>query len=304
VGIDPRWDSLPEPVKAGGDPPTAFRLFGTRVIEAVQDIAVAVKPQVAFFERYGWRGMETFEALCRLARERGIIVIGDLKRGDIGSTAEAYAEGWLGEKGVLDAMTVNPYLGADSLEPFVNVARENGRGLFVLVRTSNPSARDVQDLRAAGELAPERDRGVFEVVLRRNRRWLCGEDQTQPLYPLYRRVGELVQQWGEGDLGECGYSLLGAVVGATYPEEAGELRKALPTVPFLVPGYGAQGGSAADVAPAFDADGLGAVVNSSRGVIFAHSKEPYASQFGEERFDEAVRAAAEAARENIAVALG
>ena len=275
MGIDPRWDSLPEPVKAGGDPPTAFRLFGTRVIEAVQDIAVAVKPQVAFFERYGWRGMETFEALCRLARERGILVIGDLKRGDIGSTAEAYAEGWLGEKGVLDAITANPYLGEDSLEPFVRVARENGRGLFVLVRTSNPSARDLQDL------------GVAEA---------SGA-------PLYRRVGELVRKWGERDVGESGYSFVGAVVGATYPEEAGELRKALPTVPFLVPGYGAQGGSAADVAPAFDAQGLGAVVNSSRGVIFAHSKEPYASQFGEKRFDEAVRAAAEAARENIGSAV-
>jgi orotidine-5'-phosphate decarboxylase len=275
VGLDPRWELLPEALRADGDPPTAFRRFGAEIIEAVADLAAAIKPQVAFFEQYGWRGMEAFESVCRLARQRGLLVIGDLKRGDIGSTAEAYAEGWLGGD-CLDAITVNPYLGTDALEPFVRTARDRGRGLFVLVRTSNPSACDLQDLPVADGSGTR---------------------------PLYRVVGDLVRRWGEGDLGECGYSFVGAVVGATYPDEAAELRAALPGVPFLVPGYGAQGGSAADVVPALDGRGLGAVVNSSRDIIFAYRREPYEREFGEQRFDEAARAAAEAARAAIEGAL-
>jgi len=262
VGLDPRPELLPPSLSPAPDAGAeavakAFLAFNEAVIEAVAPYAVAVKPQVAFYEKLGPAGMETFARTCRAAAERGLLVIGDVKRGDIGSTAEAYADAWFGGPYACDAITLNPYLGADSLRPFVSRCEE-GYGCFVLVRTSNPGAADLQDVRDA-----------------RGR-------------PLYLRTAEMLASLGGDSVGECGYSAVGAVVGATWPEQLAELRAAFPSLPFLVPGYGAQGGTAEDVRGAFDADGLGAVVNSSRGIIFAYRK--YESYGFEE-------AAARAARE-------
>jgi orotidine-5'-phosphate decarboxylase len=246
VGIDPRWENLPETLRGGAgaapDPERAaeaYRRFGDAVVDVVAGYAPAVKFQSAFYEALGPPGLAALGASMAHARSRGLLVIFDGKRNDIGSTAEAYAGAYLGGPWAADAVTVNPYLGSDGIRPFVAAAARSGGGLFALVRTSNPSAGELQDLDCGGR-------------------------------PLYRRVAEAVARWGEDHRGAAGYSLVGAVVGATGPAQLAELRAALPGVPLLVPGYGSQGGTAADVAGAFDADGLGALVNSSRGVIFAH----------------------------------
>jgi orotidine-5'-phosphate decarboxylase len=232
VGIDPRLESLPNALRAEHpDPAKAFEAFGLRVLELVEPFAGVVKPQAAFFEQYGPDGFAAMGAILRRARELGFVSILDAKRGDIASTAEAYAAAAFGPTWDADSLTVNPYLGQDAVEPFVRAARRNGRGLFVLVRTSNPGAGLFQDLSCEGR-------------------------------PLYRHVAEAVVRWNDG-AGD-----VGAVVGATHPAELKELRAALPGVWLLVPGYGAQGGTAADVRAAFTADGSGAVVNSSRGVTF------------------------------------
>lgn len=272
VGLDPRPGQLPPELRpAPGalreNVAERFRIFNRRVIEAVAPFAVAVKPQVAFYEALGPAGLAAYEDATAYAREKGLLVIGDVKRGDIGSTAQAYAEAHLGPGGA-DGVTVNPYLGEDGLLPFVETARKNGRGLFVLVKTSNPSAAQLQDLEADGE-------------------------------PVYVHVGTLVDRLGAGDVGESGYSLVGAVVGATQAASAERLRSLMPRSVFLVPGYGAQGGSAADCAPCFNPDGLGAVVNSSRGIIFAWESSPWKERFGPERWTEAVAAAASQMREEL-----
>lgn len=284
VGLDPRLERLPaelKPAPEGGDlTPAACAEavveFNRRVIGAVAEFAVAVKPQIAFYERLGSRGVRAYAETIRLARAAGLLVIGDVKRNDIASTAAAYAAAHLGPPDgqppdsdlAADAVTVNPYLGADGIRPFLQSAAAAGGGLFALVKTSNPSSADVQDVECEGR-------------------------------PLFERVGELVEGWGAEHRGQSGYSLLGAVVGATYPEELARLRRLMPHAPFLVPGYGAQGGGAADAAPAFDADGLGAVVNSSRGVIFAWQRTPYAQKYGEARWTDAVRAAARHMRRDL-----
>ncbi len=267
VGIDPRLEQLP-PELAGMPPADAFVAFAHGVVEAVAEHAAAVKPQVAFFEALGCEGMRAYAETVRIAREAGLLVIGDVKRSDIASTAAAYATAHLGADGgdfVADAVTVNPYLGADGVRPFLDAAAAHGRGVFALVKTSNPSSADIQDLDCGGR-------------------------------PLYERVAELVEEWGAPLRGESGYSSLGAVVGATYPQELARLRELMPHTPFLVPGFGAQGGGVDEVKAAFDPDGLGAVVNSSRGIIFAYEKEPYRTEFGPGRWREAVRAAAEEMR--------
>ncbi len=237
VGIDPRWESLPLSIrKAYPDPATAFEQFGLRVLELVEPFAGVIKPQAAFFEQFGPAGFSAMQTILRRAKEMGFVTILDAKRGDIASTALAYAEAAFGPTWDADSLTVNPYLGRDAVEPFLQVARQHDRGLFVLVRTSNPGAGLFQDLVCDGR-------------------------------PLYRHVAEAVVQWnaGRGDVG--------AVVGATHPKELQELRQALPGVWLLVPGYGAQGGTAADVKAAYDAKGLGAVVNSSRGITFPYRPE-------------------------------
>jgi orotidine-5'-phosphate decarboxylase len=268
VGIDPRADLLPQAVAARGaegslvELADAFERFGRGVIDVVAALVPAIKLQVAFFEELGPAGMQALAALIRYAHENGLLVIVDGKRNDIGTTAAAYARGFLGPKSAwgADALTVSPYLGDDSLTPFVDTAQKEGCGLFVLVKTSNPGGRLFQDLVCDGR-------------------------------PVYGHVAAHVERLAAETAGQCGYGAVGAVVGATYPEQLVELRKAMPHTCFLVPGYGAQGGTAKDVAVAIDARGRGAIVNNSRGILFAYRNPPYAEQFGESRWQEAVEAA-------------
>ncbi len=268
VGLDPRVNSLPESIKPSKNAgpveiADAFREFCYGVIEAVADLTPVVKPQVAFFEQLGAAGMVALAQVIQKAREAELLVVVDGKRNDIGSTAEAYADGWLGNQSVWqgDALTVSPYLGDDSLEPFTKVASERDAGLFVLVKTSNPGGALWQDK---------------QLVDR----------------PLYRQVGEHVEMISASTQGDCGYGVTGAVVGATYPEQLAELRAAMPHTWFLVPGFGSQGGTAEGVAGGFDKNGLGAVVNSSRGVIFAYNNQA-AGCYSPENWQGPVRTAAE-----------
>lgn len=267
VGLDPRWEQLPTVLKQNCADDFAGRAQGYEsfcraVIDVVATRVAAVKPQAAFFEEYGPAGLAALGNVVAYAREKGLLVIMDGKRNDIGSTAEAYARGYLGRSSAwgCDALTVSPYLGADSLEPFINVAAERGAGLFVLVKTSNPGSGMLQDKKV--------------------------DEQ-----PMYRIVGQYVENQSTAHCGESGYGHVGAVVGATFPEQLAELRAAMPHTWFLVPGYGSQGGTAKDVAPAFDVNGLGAVINNSRGVIFAHQRPEYKDRYGESRWQEAVAAA-------------
>lgn len=265
VGIDPRPEDLPDgfldayPGDRSGVA-RALEAFGRGVVEVVAPLVPAVKFQAAFYEAYGPEGVSALHSTAAHAKEAGLVVLMDGKRNDIGLTAEAYARAYLGKVPVgdrfepsweVDAMTVNPYLGSDGIIPFVKVAAREGKGVFVLVRTSNASAREFQDLESDGR-------------------------------PIYRHVAERLASWAISHRGDSGYSLVGAVVGATYPAELAELRKALPGVPFLVPGYGTQGGTAADVAPAFDSEGLGALINNSRGITFAYRKPSAVALFGDD----------------------
>jgi orotidine-5'-phosphate decarboxylase len=276
VGLDPRMDQLPKVLIRGGDSLAeqagVFRTFCRGVIDAVANLVPIVKPQSAFFEELGPPGVAALVEVIRYAHDRGLLVILDAKRNDIGSTAEAYARGMLGRDSPwgADALTVSPYLGEDSLEPFVTVARQRGAGLFILVKTSNPGGGLLQDLEVA---SPNERAGAS-----RPRR-------------VYNYVAALVERLSQETVGESGYGLAGAVVGATYPAQLAELRAAMPHTWFLVPGYGSQGGAAADVAPGFDRNGMGAVINNSRGLIFAHARKEYADQFGPDHWQDAVAAA-------------
>ncbi len=270
VGLDPRAEMLPEGILPQGinaDPDKqarAYVQFCRGVIDVVAPLVSAVKPQAAFFEQLGPPGMAALAATIEYAQQMGLLVILDGKRNDIGSTAAAYARGFLGPGGQsawgADAMTVSPYLGDDSLKPFVEVAIERGAGVFVLVKTSNPGGGMFQDLVADGR-------------------------------PLYRHVAEYVERLAAETVATCGYGAIGAVVGATYPEQLAELRAEMPHAWLLVPGFGSQGGTAADMAVAFDRRGTGAIVNNSRGIIFAHARSPYAERFGPARWQEAVEVA-------------
>ncbi len=255
VGLDPRWESLPEELRSRHGDGTlaavarAFEEFCARVLDVVAPLVPVVKPQSAFFEMCGPAGFAVLQRLLHRARDRGLVTILDGKRNDIASTATAYADAAFAGISFMDrqhtvwdadALTVNAYLGRDAIEPFIQSARRDGRGLFVLVRTSNPGAGQFQDLVCDGR-------------------------------PLFLHVAEAVGAWSKENLGRCGYGDVGAVVGATHPAELAAVRQALPQAFFLVPGFGAQGGSAQDTAPAFAPDGLGAVVNSSRGIIFSFS---------------------------------
>lgn len=283
VGIDPRLDRLPREILsrfagAGTDAAAAaeaFRIFGTRIVEVVARFAVAVKPQVAFFERLGPPGFEAFSQVCRKAREIGLIVIADVKRNDIQSTALAYAQAYLGPlpgselpPGFdVDAVTLTPYLGSDGIQPFVDAATVHGKGLFVLVRTSNKSAVEFQDRLCDGR-------------------------------KLYELVAEKVVEWGKEMVGASGYSSVGAVVGATWPEEARQLREIMRHTPFLVPGFGAQGAGVEEVTPCFDEHGLGAIVNASRSIIFAYDRVQASS------WEAAVESAARGMRDQLRGAVG
>ena len=270
VGLDPRADMLPPGLLADGDAAepckiaAAYEQFCREVIDVVTRRVPAVKPQAAFFEELGPDGMTALARTIRYAQEQGLLVILDGKRNDIGSTATAYANGWLGRESPwgADALTVSPYLGDDSLQPFVDVAANEDAGLFVLVKTSNPGGRMLQDLAAEGR-------------------------------PIYRHVAEFVERLAMMTEGDNEYGAVGAVVGATYPAQLAELRAVMPHTWFLVPGFGSQGGTAAGVAAAFDHEGRGAIVNSSRGIIFAHSLKRYKDRFAASQWQEAVAAATE-----------
>jgi orotidine-5'-phosphate decarboxylase len=267
VGLDPRAENLPPGlISAEGYEAAAsgFASFCRGVIDVVAPLVPAVKPQAAFFEQLGPPGMRALKEVMDYAASKNLIVILDGKRNDIGSTAQGYAEAYLGP-GVTspwgaDALTVSPYLGDDSLTPFVEIAQQRGAGIFVLVKTSNPGGKRFQDIVAEGK-------------------------------PLYRHVADYVESLAAETAGSGGYGSVGAVVGATYPEQLAELRQAMPHTWLLIPGFGAQGGSAKDCAAAFDPHGLGAIVNNSRGIIFAHSRPEYRDRFGTARWQEAVEAA-------------
>jgi orotidine-5'-phosphate decarboxylase len=239
VGLDPRVDQMPAFLRTNSAY-AAITAFHEIVIDAVADLVPAVKPQLAFFEQYGVAGMQAFENTVIAAKKRGLLVIADGKRNDISSTAEAYANAYLGPDAFdCDALTVTPYMGRDSLLPFVEACKKHDKGLFVILKTSNPGSKDFED---------------------------------QPLAetgrPLYEKIARVIQELG-GDLGASGYSSIGAVVGATFPEEGRRLRTLMPKAMILVPGYGAQGGSGTAAAECFNGDGLGAIVNSSRGITYA-----------------------------------
>lgn len=260
-----REDALDEDLAVAAD---AIWHFNKEIVDAVAELVPAVKPQVAMYEQFGIAGMMTYWRTVRYCQEKGLIVIGDVKRGDIGSTSEAYARAHLGRVEIgghrirvfnEDFATVNPYLGTDGIKPFVDVCNQEDKGIFVLVKTSNPSS------------------GEFQDVLTKDGR------------PMYELVGEKVREWGEQSM-DGTYSNVGAVVGATYPEQARVLRERMPHTFILAPGYGAQGATAKDLAGFFDKDGIGAIVNSSRGIIAAYKKDPYA-KYGEKGFAEAARAA-------------
>jgi len=270
VGLDPRAESLPKGLLAGeGNEAVAraYVVFCRGIIDVVAPLVPAVKPQAAFFEQLGPAGCVALGEVVSYAAEKGLVVILDGKRNDIGTTAQAYAEGYLGtgvgsqESGWdADALTVSPYLGDDSITPFLTIAKERGAGIFVLVKTSNPGGGRFQDLVADGK-------------------------------PLYRHVAEFVEGLASKSRGSEGYGIVGAVCGATYPEQLAELRQAMPSTLFLIPGFGAQGGTAKDCAAAFDDRGLGGIVNNSRGIIFAHSRMEYRDKFGDARWQGAVEAA-------------
>ncbi len=260
VGLDPKFEYLPdylkeEAAKTAENPleaaANAVLSFNRALIDSLCDIVPAVKPQCAYYECYGWYGMRTLAETINYAKEKGMFVITDGKRNDIGTTMESYAAAHLGKVNVYgqeftpfagDALTVNGYLGSDGIRPLLPICKDDDRGIFVLVKTSNPSSGELQDKLIDG-------------------------------LPVYEVMGKMCESWGSEQIGEYGYSAVGAVVGATYPEQLTELRKKLPHTFFLVPGYGAQGGGAKDVAGAFDERGLGAVVNSSRGILCAYKKE-------------------------------
>lgn len=288
VGLDPMLSYVPEQVqkKAYAEfgetlegAAEAIWQFNKEIIDHTYDLIPAVKPQVAMYEQFGVPGMAAFKKTVDYCKEKGLVVIGDIKRGDIGSTSAAYATGHLGRVQIgsksyvpfdEDFVTVNPYLGSDGVNPFIDVCKEEKKGLFILVKTSNSSSGEFQDQLIDGK-------------------------------PLYELVGERVAQWGESCMGEE-YSYIGAVVGATYPEMGKALRKIMPKSYILVPGYGAQGGKGKDLVHFFNEDGLGAIVNSSRGIIAAYKQEAYA-KFGPEHFGEASRAAVEAMVADISSAL-
>ena len=284
AGLDPKPEYVPPHIRREcygkygetleGAAEAIYR-FNCGLMDALKDIVPAVKPQSAYYERLGWRGMEVLERTIRYAKEQGLYVIADIKRGDIGSTAEAYSDGWLGRTKVgeqllsvfdADCVTLNGYMGADSVNPFLKTCREMDKCAFILAKTSNPGSGELQNVAA-------------------------GEGDT-----VYGLMADLIEKWGAGTEGKYGYTMAGAVAGATYPEELQKLRARMPHTFLLVPGYGAQGGTAEDVQYAFQKDGRGAIVNSSRGIICAWQKT------GREGMDyqEAARSAAIAMRDDIA----
>ena len=288
VGLDPMLSYVPEHIQKKAfdefgetleGAAEAIWQFNKEIVDKTYDLIPAVKPQIAMYEQFGIEGLKAYKKTVDYCKSKDLVVIGDIKRGDIGSTSAAYPTGHLGKVQVgsktyagfdEDFATVNPYLGSDGVKPFIDVCKQEKKGLFILVKTSNPSSGEFQDQLINGK-------------------------------PLYEMVGEKVAQWGEDHMGDS-YSYIGAVVGATYPEQGEILRKVMPKSFILVPGYGAQGGKGKDLVHFFNEDGLGAIVNSSRGIIAAYKQEAYA-KFGAENFGDASRAAVEAMIADIQGAL-
>ncbi len=283
IGLDPRYEMIPkfirdkysENLEGAAD---AIIEFNKCLIDAVYDIIPAVKPQIAFYEMYGIEGMKAFKETCRYAKEKGMVVIADIKRGDIGTTAKAYSSAFLGRTKIgktdipifdVDFVTINPYMGIDSIKPFIDDCKLYNKGVFILVKTSNPSSGELQDIKLE-----------------------TGEE-------VYTKVSILVEKWGEELIGEYGYSSIAAVVGATYPKQLEELRKNAPNTFFLIPGYGAQGGTAKDIAYGFDKNGIGGIVNSSRGLMCAYKSDLWKEKYTEMDFEKATRAEAIRMREEL-----
>ncbi len=273
MGLDPRYEMLPKCV-TNKYPPNlegvskAIIEFNKALIDATYDIIPAIKPQIAFYEMYGIPGMESFKETCRYAKEKGMIVIADIKRGDIGSTATGYSNAFLGKTKIgeeeqsiydVDFVTVNPYMGTDCVKPFIEDCKKYDKGIFILAKTSNPSSGELQDLKL--------------------------ENQKE----VYIQIAELVEKWGEELRGKYQYSSVAAVVGATYPEQLKQIRKVAPHTYFLIPGYGAQGGKANDIALGFDSKGLGGIVNASRSLMCAYKSENWKNQVTEEEYYKATR---------------
>ncbi len=283
IGLDPRYDILPECIKKKYSKDVegackGFLEFNKALIDATCDIIPAVKPQIAFYEMFGIEGMKVFDETCKYAKSKGMIVIADMKRGDIGTTAQAYSNAAIGRTPIGDInhsifdvefVTVNPYLGTDGVKPFVDDCAKYGKGIFILVKTSNKSSGELQDLKM--------------------------EDGEE----LYKKVARLVNEWGKDLIGIHGYSSISAVVGATYPKQLQELRELMPHVYFLIPGYGAQGGKAEDIALGFDSNGLGGIINASRSLMRAYKSDKWKDKYIEEQYAEATRAEAIRMREEL-----
>lgn len=283
MGLDPRYEMLPECIKSkyGTDVKSVCEgilEYNKALIDSVYDIVPAVKPQIAFYEMFGIDGMKCFKETCKYAKEKGMIVIADIKRGDIGTTAAGYSNAYLGKTLVgeneesfydIDFVTVNPYLGIDGVKPFIEDCKKYNKGIFILVKTSNKSSGELQDLKL--------------------------EDGKT----VYEKVAELVNLWGEELIGEYGYSAVSSVVGATYPIQIKELRDIMPKSYFLIPGYGAQGGKADDIALGFDKNGLGGIVNATRSLMCAYKSDLWKDKFSEEEYAKATRAEAIRMRDEL-----
>ena len=287
IGLDPRFDMMPKCVtdkypKTLEGVSQAIVEFNKAIIDATYDIIPAVKPQIAFYEMFGIPGIQAFKETCDYAKKKGMIVIADVKRGDIGSTAQGYSNAFLGKTKIgeneesifdVDFVTVNPYMGTDCVKPFIDDCRKYNKGLFILVKTSNPSSGELQDLKL--------ESGV----------------------QIYKEVAGLVEKWGEELIGENGYSSVAAVVGATYPEQLKEIREMSPHTYFLIPGYGAQGGAAEDIAQSFDKNGLGGIVNASRSLMCAYKSDKWKDKFEEKDYAQATRAEAIRMRNELNAAI-
>lgn len=283
IGLDPRYEMLPKYVK-DKYPKTlegvgqAIIEYNKALIDAIYDIIPSIKPQIAFYEMYGIPGMQAFKVTCEYAKQKGMFVIADIKRGDIGSTAQGYSNAYLGKTKIeeneqslydIDFITVNPYMGTDCVKPFIDDCKKYNKGLFILVKTSNPSSGELQDVKLEN-----------------------GEE-------VYTRVAKYVEKWGEELRGEYNYSSISAVVGATYPEQLKQLRQIAPHTYFLIPGYGAQGGKAEDIALGFDENGLGGIVNASRSLMCAYKSDMWKDKFEEKDYAKATRAEAIRMKEEL-----
>lgn len=283
MGLDPRYEMIPEcvtkkyPQNLEGASKAIIE-FNKNLIDATYDIIPAIKPQIAFYEMYGIPGIEAFYETCKYAKEKGMFVIADIKRGDIGSTAKGYSNAYLGKTKIdkteesifdVDFITVNPYIGSDCVSPFIEDCKKYDKGIFILVKTSNPSSGELQDVKLENE------------------------------EEVYKKVASLVEKWGEDLRGENGYSSVSAVVGATYPKQLETLRKLAPHTFFLIPGYGAQGGKPEDIAYGFDKKGIGGIVNASRSLMCAYKSDKWKDTYKEEKYAKATRAEAIRMKEEL-----